>query len=377
MSLFKRLTTFLSVASLLVATLVINPIDVFAYSFKSTAFRGNTSVSLVYSGAVKGYNIDQYMVDMNKRFAYRFVGGLIQIGGATKWGNAKQVLSEFQTKFNLPQTDGVITPKDIETLDVLLAEQEVKNQENIKKVLKAYPNLKIDLDAANCSHEPLMYYFGKLADTINVFSDKQRSLLKSFRIQCNLNQARGLGGNGKIILNVGKAISGDKFIATFIHEMGHVIDAEAGIRSSGGKVYSNNSKYATGGNERNLLGATAFSDSKEIVYTSKPTVKFYSISWDGYHQKDEKSKRQDFITGYGATDHFEEFAEGVVTYVVHGKNFKHTAATNDAFKGKYEYIKKNVFQGKEFNTGEDKELPLMWDGTEPLYSKNFSPLILE
>ncbi|MDD5624046.1 MAG: hypothetical protein PHI23_05060, partial [Candidatus Peribacteraceae bacterium] len=59
--------------------------------------------------------------------------------------------------------------------------------------------------------------------------------------------------------------------------------------------------------------------------------------------QDSKTQRastqsEDFVSGYAATDPFEDFAESMIYFVLHRDDFRSRAATNKALAAKFQFI---------------------------------------
>lgn len=137
---------------------------------------------------------------------------------------------------------------------------------------------------------------------------------------------RGLGGNGKIVLRCG-GMSDEEFVAVFIHEIGHLVDTTL---LAGDKVSEKTDYY----------------DGKTPVYRNDSSVQFYNISWGKALLPQD---HEDFCSGYGSTDYFEDFAECYTMYVLHGNRFRSLNKTNERLHEKYEFLKNVVFAGKQYD----------------------------
>ncbi len=156
---------------------------------------------------------------------------------------------------------------------------------------------------------------------------------------------RGLGGANSIIIagNVPKS----EFIALLIHECGHVTDL--------------------GGLEgHSESGKTAYYDGSQAIYADDPSIQFYSISWETAKKKKSSAKSADFISGYGTSDMFEDFAETFAFYALHQKEFARLAKNNPILLKKYQFMHNVVFTDtKEFAMSSYKRSAnLPWDVTK-------------
>ncbi len=312
---------------------------------KSEWFSTHASVYHIYNQEIKNYPVSKYSKDRKNTFAYRFMTGLVQLGYDTTWENGTDMFQLFQTQFSLSNSSGIITPTDIDYLDKKLISQEQVILKNIEKTLEIYPNLQLDLPS-RCGFEPLLYYVSLLSETENVFNLDQRNSLKNLVFRCGEAGPRGWGGGGTIIIQTSHLMSKKKFLSLFTHEMGHVLDSKIGPSGYSGKK-------------------SIYSDSLETIDPADPSIGFYQISWANGFQRKKWSKREDFVSGYAMVNNpFEDFAETVTTYIYKAKNFRYSAKTNQALKAKYDFMKSIVFHEKEFHSGTDSKLEIVYDATE-------------
>ncbi|MBN2306774.1 hypothetical protein JXD20_02210 [Candidatus Peregrinibacteria bacterium] len=143
---------------------------------------------------------------------------------------------------------------------------------------------------------------------------------------------RGMGGNNKIILR-GINMSVPEMIAVMVHELGHNVD------------YA----YLTPSEQ---LTESGFVDGSMPLYESDASLNFYRINWKSETRRKTDAVNTDFVSGYAMTDCFEDFAESYTYYVLHNKDFKRLATTSEALYAKYYFMKYEVFDGMEFDTGD-------------------------
>jgi hypothetical protein len=142
---------------------------------------------------------------------------------------------------------------------------------------------------------------------------------------------RGLGGNSMIILravNMGT----EEMVGVLVHELAHNVDFA----------------YLAPEDEDKK---SPFKDGEMTLYESDSSLDFYRISWIGSSKRKKAASNMDFVSGYAMSDPFEDFAESYVYYVLHNKSFKVLAASSDALYAKYRFMKYQVFDGEEFDTG--------------------------
>lgn len=98
---------------------------------------------------------------------------------------------------------------------------------------------------------------------------------------------------------------------------------------------------------------------------------FYAISWQSPTIKQPKQGTMDFVSGYAATNQYEDFAESFVFYVFHNSTFADRALRSDSIRQKYLFFANYVFsrgyfQGTDFSIG--RVPSYVWDTTKISYS---------
>lgn len=136
--------------------------------------------------------------------------------------------------------------------------------------------------------------------------------LKDLVLHKNDELRRGLAGANIIYINC--LPNRQEFTAVFIHELGHVVD----------------------------LGLLTGEDD--------PSDSFYNISWHDHHEHElhDHADSEGFVSGYGSTNQFEDFAEAYAFYVLYGEEFRHFAETNETISRKYRFMRNVVFADREF-----------------------------
>lgn len=147
--------------------------------------------------------------------------------------------------------------------------------------------------------------------------------LKNFYVNYEKNpENRGLGGESTMIVTGN--VPDDEFMALIIHECGHITDL-GGLRGTDRKQ------------------PTAFFDGTMSIYGDDRSVAFYSISWLTPHMMQPNMDDSDFVSGYGKTDPFEDFAESFAYYALQQREFGKLAEKNAILKAKYDFMEQVVF----------------------------------
>jgi len=94
---------------------------------------------------------------------------------------------------------------------------------------------------------------------------------------------------------------------------------------------------------------------------------FYNISWVSKDIKKKETTLNDFVSGYAASNKYEDFAESLTMYVFHNEKFHSKTLKNYRLKQKYNFFKKHIFKkweftNTDFSTGEIADYN--WDATK-------------
>jgi hypothetical protein len=173
-----------------------------------------------------------------------------------------------------------------------------------------------------------------------------RAHLQNFYVNYDPKAAnRGLGGESTIII-IG-TVPDSEFRALLIHECGHVTDL-GGLRGTPSS------------------GQSGFYDGNTPIYQNDPSVAFYQISWLTPTVYQPNTKDTDFVSGYAASDPFEDFAEAYAFYALQKTEFQRLAKLNPVIKAKYDFMDKVVFSGNpSVATGRFKRgTRVPWDVTK-------------
>lgn len=188
-----------------------------------------------------------------------------------------------------------------------------------------------------------------------VFSSFPKSFvapLQELTFRVDDKGTRGLAGSDRMILRT-EGVSDQELASVSIHELGHIVDLGMfkGTSSS---------------------GTSNFKDGTSPIYMNDLSIDFYSISWVTETKLRSDASSSDFVSGYAMSDPFEDFAETFVYYVLQGKEFKRLASEDDALQEKYNFMKFDVFQGKEFLDNDESYMTTSlnnrpWDATKEPY----------
>ncbi len=171
--------------------------------------------------------------------------------------------------------------------------------------------------------------------TLEVMPKDVTGKLKNLTLYFSSTGRRGLGGGSTIILRC-QNVTDSELVGVLVHELGHIKDT--GLMK--GDFWSGESEFKDGG---------------KAIYKNDPSLEFYRIGFENEKKIKSGSSADDFVTGYAMTDPFEDFAETYNFYVLHGHQFKEMSELNTALSQKYQFMKEEVFEGKEFKDVGEKD----------------------
>jgi hypothetical protein len=148
-----------------------------------------------------------------------------------------------------------------------------------------------------------------------------------------LVEPRGRMKGGDITLS-NKVIKDGEFIQLFVHEFAHFLDIYVLVPKKN---------------------------------RSDPSYEYYMISWESSTTKRVGQSMSSFVSGYAATNQYEDFAESFVFYVFQNQTFFDRAMKNDDLRHKYLFIQKYIFPSGAFvdtNFALGKVPSYVWDSTK-------------
>ena len=143
---------------------------------------------------------------------------------------------------------------------------------------------------------------------------------------------RGQMSNESVILS-GKVRSLSEVAKVLVHELGHIVDIYV-LRSS--------------------------------WLMADPSKLFYALSWSDTTVIKSGVSSSAFVSGYAASNQYEDFAESFAMYVFHNKVFQERAQKNTFLQRKYDFLHTYVF-GEIFRNSsyEQSAIPAkIWDVTK-------------
>ena len=165
-----------------------------------------------------------------------------------------------------------------------------------------------------------------IEETLEDIPQNHYSSLKNIKADYTDSGRRGLASYRTIYLDLNLIETSEEFKRVFIHEIGHVVDL--------GLLRSENQYIDSG-----------FRDGSNVIYETDPSLDFYRLCWDNEVSLNYNCIEDDFVSQYGMTDAFEDFAESYLLFVENNGSFKQMAYQSDILMQKYLFFANVVFQG--------------------------------
>jgi hypothetical protein len=133
---------------------------------------------------------------------------------------------------------------------------------------------------------------------------------------------RGYANSDTILINLHDINHYREYLEIVVHELAHVID----LGVVDGEMRRVDTTYTHGGQAKFAL--------------DDPSIDFYQLSWDDERTRSAGQSQQDFCSGYGQRNPFEDFAECFNLYTNHHALFVHLLPRSRTLRDKYTYIKR-------------------------------------
>lgn len=202
------------------------------------------------------------------------------------------------------------------------------------------------IDSSNQLAPKNIYYYHLLIGYVikKIWSYGYKDILDhlySVNVNNKVHKTRWYASAHSVNLNIWLMLSYAEFFKVFTHEFWHTFDLW----------------YIVGDNKSLDPNYTEFGRKKFPI--NDPSILFYSISRDDEHTMSSDSSYKDFVSWYGMTDIFEDFAETYNFYLNYHDVFANLSIQSSKLKAKYDYMKK-LFGDNYFRSGKE-ELSLFKD----------------
>ncbi|MDD4628761.1 MAG: hypothetical protein PHE68_05210 [Candidatus Peribacteraceae bacterium] len=196
-------------------------------------------------------------------------------------------------------------------------------------------------------------------EVFDLLPDQCHGTLKHFYVRYEKPERRGLAGKSTVIVD--GTLPDDEFRAVLVHEMlGHLFELGC----------------LTGTSQ---AGTSSFRDGSDPVFMDDPSLAFYRISWSDSKTRKQGGKVEDFVSGYAASDPFEDLAESMAYYILSRDAFVERARTNITIATKLKWMETFLplnpvtANGVAFWNGsvpwDATKLPYTWKGTTTLANR--------
>lgn len=358
------------------------------FALKSDYLRNETTAQGIASGKTNNYDIRTFPLVYGGKgpyntdnFAYRFLSSLRMLGytrglrTVNEQYIAEQYLNRFQ-QFNNLAVSPFINASILKIVDSALADKENLDK-NTALNFPLYNHLATaPLNEPTKEHVAalLSSVFSELSNNLVIWSEKnfkdfyirqfgqriqnadspdyqicESAIYPEFGVNCAIGVYFGTTLINKVPANSPQN-DDFSFASLTLHEYAHYLDQ---------KLYSPGS-----GTSRGVID----------------TIGFYNISYDTsdpapggvreFAYRRPQNVKNEFVSSYAqgwkrtvnGKDYYsaaEDFAESFSLYVTDGKVFRKLAESSDVLKQKYDWLKTNVFNGREYQSGDIQSVTIL------------------
>lgn len=175
-----------------------------------------------------------------------------------------------------------------------------------------------------------------------IWADKVQKILDKIVINKDSWNRRWYANKYKVVINLWSVDNYSEFLELITHEIWHVVDLWAVEWTSRKKDYS----------------YTEF--DRAVFAEDDKSINYYSLSWKSEKVRNADADEEDFCSGYGMSDPFEDFAECFNLYMNHNAMFKYLARKNTVLNKKYNYIA-TLMDGEYLFTNSRDLNKIRWD----------------
>ena len=180
----------------------------------------------------------------------------------------------------------------------------------------------------------VVYLLQTLDKNIRLWANPSEALL-AMLINEKKWSRRGSANRNTITMNLGWMQYDNEFFQVLSHEMGHIVDLWwlQWISSKKSSIF------------------TEF--GKSVFAIDDPSLEYYKYSRSSEKIRKSWMIKEDFCSGYGMSDPFEDFAECHNLYLNHHDYFRKIALLNQTMKNKYNFFS-NLYGWEYINNSEVK-----------------------
>lgn len=160
--------------------------------------------------------------------------------------------------------------------------------------------------------------------------------IKNIQVDWSNSERRWYAGRTKIYMNPKDIKSYREFMEVLTHELGHIVDLWVVVWTNQNNLDTNYTEFW-----------------QASFYLDDPSLNFYKISRANENTTYKQTSYKDFVSGYGMSNIYEDFAECNNMYINHQDLFAKMAENSTQLKAKFAYIqslyKNNYLQNDSKN----------------------------
>lgn len=164
-----------------------------------------------------------------------------------------------------------------------------------------------------------MYVLGNISENLQIGWNINNQLQK-ITVYSQYGTTRGSADWNSVTIHLWAVKSYVEYLWLIAHELWHVVDLWV----------------VKGYSSEKSLNYTEF--GQKVFSVDDPSILYYSLSRDSEKVRKSTATNEDFCSGYGMTDPFEDFAECHNMYLNHNEIFKSWAKRNEIMKQKYTFF---------------------------------------
>lgn len=161
---------------------------------------------------------------------------------------------------------------------------------------------------------------------------KLQDIISHITINVDNMGRRGLAGKTVVEFNMGKIKSNKEFLGVISHEFNHIVDLGV-LEWTLSRLDYNYTEFG-----------------KAHFMVDDPSIDFYKLSRDNEKTLKSGVWYEDFVSGYGLTDPFEDFSETANLYLYHNTMFRQMIVSNPVLSQKFAYME-NLYNTQIISKG--------------------------
>ncbi len=182
-------------------------------------------------------------------------------------------------------------------------------------------------------YQVIVIYILQKLSSFGIFSD----YLSDITIKSKSVALRGFTSDATITLDIKAMRTYNEFLQVLVHEFGHIVDLQQIVGTKG------------------MVKDKLFTEFGQAMFSlDDPSLAFYKLSRSNENTRLSTARYEDFVSGYGMSDIFEDFAESFNFYINYNQIFQKLTLQSPILKQKYDYLNQ-LLGGKFINNGQTKQ----------------------